>query len=183
MRKVSCVLLVMVMFFCFLPLASSSCRDCVGGYDIEYTIALDSVSTALDSAVGEEIVSIVEDMGGEVDVAGVRGVTFQQAEVYLIPAGENRRARFNVVYINKGEMDPFWGVIESPKEIYNLLNTYAIYLPSGDILSFEGFGTTTISDIKPSVNWDYCLYYIICDYILPSQLDLICLYFLYLCFF
>ncbi len=182
MKKMIFYLLMMVMLFCSPPLASSLCCDCVGRYKIEDTNALDSVSTALESAVGEEMVSMVEDMGGEIDVASVRRVTLSQEEVFLIPAGENERTKFNIVYINRGEMDPFWAVMESPKEIYNLLNTYAIYLPSGEVLSFERFGTKTISDIELSNNGVYCLYYFICEYLLLYPLDLVCWIFLLICF-
>ena len=182
MKKMIFYLLMVVILFSFPPLASSLCCDCVGRYKIEDTIALDSVITALESAVGEKMVSMIEDKGGELDVASVRRVTSSQEEVFLIPAGENEMSRFNILYIKRGKMDPFWAVMESPKEIYNLLNTYAIYLPSGEVLSFERFGTKTISDIELSDNGVYCLYYFICEYLLLYPLDLVCLFFLLICF-
>ncbi len=181
MRKTGICFLMLLMLFCLPFSASSSCLDCSGGYEIDSNAALDSINAALSSEAGEEMISMVEDMGGEVDVADVRGVTLPQAEVFIIPAGENKASQLNIVYIDKGELDPFLGIMESPKEIFNLLNTFNIYLPSGDVMSFDEFGTTTTSGIEPSVNLTYCLYYVICDYLLPYPTDAVCYYFLYLC--
>jgi hypothetical protein len=183
MRKTGICFLMLAMFFCLPFSASSSCLDCAGGYEIDNNTAIDSISAALSSETGEELINIVEDMGGEIDVTGVRGVRLPQAEVFIIPAGENEASQLNIVYIDKGEPGPFFGVMESPKEIFNLLNTFNIYLPSGDVISFDGLGTANTSDIKPSANWTYCLFYAICDYLLSYPIDVACYYFLYLCFF
>jgi hypothetical protein len=71
MRKTGICFLMLAMFFCLPFSASSSCLDCAGGYEIDNNTAIDSISAALSSETGEELINIVEDMGGEIDVTGV----------------------------------------------------------------------------------------------------------------
>ena len=175
--------LLLLVTLCSLPsLATSSCLDCIEGHTIEQEVVLDKAEVALDSDLGEAVLRTIEDLGGEVEISAVRGVLLPQADVLLIPAGENETAQFTIVCINNKDNDPLLAVLETPHEIYNLLHALTIYMPSGEIIAFEDISTITSSNIKPSVDLINCLYYVICNSLIPSPINLVCFYFLYLCF-
>ncbi len=182
MKKLGVYFLTMIMLFSIPLAASSSCLDCAGGYLIDDTLESDYAIDVLDSASGIPITSLVEDIGGEVNFEGARSVALPQGEIILIPAGENEKTKLNIVYIKKGNSNPLVYVIESPTEIYNLLDNHlTIYLPSGEIIPFEGFGTSSISNIQPSINWTYCMYWAICQYLVYWPAGAACYWFLYQC--
>lgn len=175
--------LLLLITLCGLPsLATSSCLNCIERYPIEREVALDKAEAALDSDLGEAVLLIIEDLGGEVEMSALREVLLPQAEVLLIPAGENETAQLTIICINNNENDPLLAVLEIPYEIYDLLNAFTIYMPTGEIITFEDTGVITSSNIKPSVDLINCLYYVICYSLVPSPINLFCFYFLYLCF-
>ncbi len=141
MRKVTGCILMMVMFFCLPSLASSSCLDCVGGYEIGGALAADSVGAALSSEVGEEMVSLAEDMGGEVDIAAAKSVTLPQAEATYIPAGQGSDASIGLLSIDINGKGTFLLVVESSINPFDLMNSYVnLYTASGNVISLKNSG-------------------------------------------
>lgn len=177
MRKVTGCVLMMVMFFCLPSLASSSCLDCVGGYEIEDALAADSIGAALSSEVGEEMVSLAEDMGGEVDIAAAKSVALPQAEATFIPAGQGGEASIGLLSIDINGKGTFLLVVESSIDPFDLINSYVnLYTASGSVISLKNSGisiddsgfalqenddisnaASLSNSINPSVNTTLCI--------------------------
>ncbi len=201
MKKVTGCILMVVMFFCLPSLASSSCLDCVGGYEIEDALAADSVGAALSSEVGEEMVSLAEDMGGEVDIAAAKSVALPQAEATYIPAGQGGDASIGLLSIDINGKGTFLLVVESSIDPFDLMNSYVnLYTASGSVISLKNSGisiddsgfalqenddisnaASLSNSINPSANTTLCIISVVVALLL--NLSLGALGIVYFCFF
>ena len=185
MRKISSCILVMVMFFCLPTLASSSCPDCAGGYEIDSNAALDSISVALISDAGEGMVGLVEDMGGEVYIADAKSVALSHAEATFIPAGQSDDANLSLLYVDIYNKGKFLFVVESSVDPFDFMNPYVkIYTASGKVISLNysgmnidnsGFSFQENDDINNAIS--------ISNTINPSFNEIACITFVFIFLF
>ena len=201
MRKVTGCVLMMVMFFCLPSLASSTCLDCAGGYETRGVLAVDSVGAALSSEVGEEMVSLAEDMGGEMAIAAAKSVALPQADATYIPAGQRGDASIGLLTIDINGKGNFLLVVESSIDPFDLMNSYVnLYTASGNVISLNNSGVSIdnsgfalqenddinnavslSNSINPSANTNLCIVSIVVALLL--NLSLGALGIVYFCFF
>lgn len=140
MKKFIYVAISFCLLLCFQSQAFSSCPDCKDSAFVEENADIELVNNIVNSALGSKMISVIEELGGKIQITNSKSVQLPAATLTLIPAGTNGDLRIDLLYLDQQQKGTFVFVVASYVKPFDFFNSYIkLYTASGKEITFKDF--------------------------------------------